>query len=121
MRQLVSHLALLQATISLHPLPTKPCLRPRGARRAAADDLDYAEECTIIKFVTGNAMKLREVEAILSTNGPRRGAAANRRDAFTSRCLHIQMPSQPTVAFCVRSESASRPSLASDRRGTIRR
>ena len=42
---------------------------PRRRRPARATSEDDHDECVIIKFVTGNAMKLREVEEILGMNG----------------------------------------------------
>ena len=48
------------------PLAARMQRRRRPALHANEDDHD---ECVIIKFVTGNAMKLREVEEILGMNG----------------------------------------------------
>ena len=42
---------------------------PRRRRPALHANEDDHDECVIIKFVTGNAMKLREVEEILGMNG----------------------------------------------------
>ena len=48
------------------PLATRTQRRRRTALHASDEDHD---ECVTIKFVTGNAMKLREVEEILGMNG----------------------------------------------------
>ena len=53
-------LLLVAAATALHGPPT--------SRRRAVVAFG-GDECLSIKFVTGNAMKLREVEAILSQNG----------------------------------------------------
>ena len=58
--RLASLLLLVAAATALHGPPTS---RRRAVRAFGGD------ECLSIKFVTGNAMKLREVEAILSQNG----------------------------------------------------
>ena len=44
-------------------------LRATTTTAGAPANEDDHDECVIIKFVTGNAMKLREVEEILGMNG----------------------------------------------------
>eukprot|EP00635_Sarcinochrysidales_sp_CCMP3193_P003169 CAMPEP_0118916814 /NCGR_PEP_ID=MMETSP1166-20130328/16730_1 /TAXON_ID=1104430 /ORGANISM="Chrysoreinhardia sp, Strain CCMP3193" /LENGTH=280 /DNA_ID=CAMNT_0006856743 /DNA_START=6 /DNA_END=848 /DNA_ORIENTATION=+ len=47
----------------------RPVTTRRFVARAVEEDFDCAEECVVIRFVTGNAKKLREVTAILEDCG----------------------------------------------------
>ena len=56
------------ATAAMPPVPLAARRQRRRRTALHANDEDH-DECVIIKFVTGNAMKLREVEEILGMNG----------------------------------------------------